>query len=240
VRLVAELRRQKEREQDLLKPVHVSLEDLSKQMAEGEAKELNVILKADVQGSLEAVRDSLIKLSTDAVKLKILHGAVGGITESDVMLASASDAIVLGFSVVADNNAKTAAEKENIDVRTYRVIYEMIDEVRKAMEGLLAPLEREVALGQAEVRDIFKISKVGTIAGCQVARGKIQRNARARLIRDQVVVFEGKLASLKRFKDDAREVLEGYECGIGIEGFNDIKVGDIIEAFVIEKKQAKL
>ncbi|MFH1829761.1 MAG: translation initiation factor IF-2 [Pseudomonadota bacterium] len=240
VRLVAEQRRQKERERGLVRPVHVSLEDLSKQMEEDEAKELGVILKADVQGSLEAVGDSLTKLSTDQVKLKILHGAVGGITESDIMLASASDAVVFGFNVVADNKAKTAAENENIDVRTYRVIYEMIDEVRKAMEGLLAPEEKEVALGQAEVREVFKISKVGTVAGCQVVTGKIQRNAHARLIRDQVVVFEGKFASLKRFKDDVKEVADGYECGIGVDGFNDIKVGDIIEAFIIEKKQAKL
>jgi len=239
-RLIAEQRRQRERERELMRPVHISLEDLSKQMEEGEVKELAVILKADVQGSLEAVTDALEKLSTDQVKLKVLHGAVGGIAESDVMLASASDAVVLGFNVVADAKSKAAAEHENIDVRSYRVIYEMIDEVRKAMEGLLAPEEKEVALGQAEVRDVFRISKVGTVAGCHVVLGKILRNARARLIRDQVVVFEGKFASLKRFKDDVREVAEGYECGIGLDGFNDIKVGDIIEAFQIEKKAVKL
>jgi translation initiation factor IF-2 len=239
-RLVAEQRRQKERERDLVRPVHVSLEDLAKQMEQGETKELPVVLKADVQGSLEAVGDALTKLSTQQVKLNIIHSAVGGISENDVMLATASDAVVLGFNVVADVKAKQAAEHENIDVRTYRVIYEMIDQVRKAMEGLLAPEEKEVALGQAEVREVFKISKVGTIAGCHVILGKVLRNANARLIRDQVVVFEGKFSSLKRFKDDVREVAEGYECGIGLDGFNDIKSGDIIEAFQIEKKAVKL
>jgi len=156
------------------------------------------------------------------------------------MLASASDAVVLGFNVVADGKARQAAERENIEIRSYRVIYEMIDEVRKAMEGLLAPEEKEVTLGQAEVREVFKITKVGTIAGCQVVLGKIQRNALVRLLRDQTIVFEGKISSLKRFKDDAKEVAEGYECGIGIENFNDIKQGDIIEAYIIEKKAAKL
>jgi translation initiation factor IF-2 len=239
-RLVAEQRRAKEREKELVRPVHVSLEDLAKQMEAGETKELPVVLKADVHGSLEAVSDALTKLSTDQVRLKIIHSAVGGISENDVMLATASDAVVLGFNVVADAKAKQAAEHENIDVRTYRVIYEMIDQVRKAMEGLLAPEEKEVTLGQAEVREVFKISKVGTIAGCHVVLGKVLRNARARLIRDQVVVFEGKFASLKRFKDDVKEVAEGYECGIGLDGFNDIKAGDIIEAYKIEKKAVKL
>jgi len=239
-RLVAEQRRAKERERELIRPVHVSLEDLTKQMEAGETKELPVVLKADVQGSLEAVGDALTKLSTDQVRLKIIHGAVGGISENDVMLASASDAVVLGFNVVADAKAKQAAEHENIDVRTYRVIYEMIDQVRMAMEGLLAPEEKEVTLGQAEVREVFKISKVGSIAGCHITLGKVLRNAHARLIRDQVVVFEGRFASLKRFKDDVREVAEGYECGIGLDGFNDIKAGDIIEAYQIEKKAVKL
>jgi len=239
-KLVAEQRRQKEREKELVRPVHVSLEDLSKQLEQGETKELAVILKADVQGSAEAVADSLAKLATDQVKVKVIHQAVGGITESDVMLASASDAVVLGFNVVADGKARQAAERENIEIRSYRVIYEMIDEVRKAMEGLLAPEEKEVTLGQAEVREVFKITKVGTIAGCQVVLGKIQRNALVRLLRDQTIVFEGKISSLKRFKDDAKEVAEGYECGIGIENFNDIKQGDIIEAYIIEKKAAKL
>ncbi len=239
-RMVAEQRRMKLRERDLTGPVHASLEELSKRLAEGEQKELGVIIKADVQGSLEAVSDSLSKLSTDQVSLKILHSGVGGITESDVMLASASDAVVLGFNVVPDGMAREAADRENIEIRSYRIIYEMIDEVKKAMEGLLAPELKEVVQGRAEVKNVFRISKVGTIAGCQVISGKVHRASRARLIRDSVVVFEGKLASLKRFKDDVREVSDGYECGIGLDGFNDVKVGDVIEAFLIESKAAKL
>ncbi len=239
-KLVSEQRRQKDRERGMARPAHVSLEDLSKQIIEGEPKELPVILKADVHGSAEAVSDALQKLSTDQVKLNVIHMGVGGITEHDVMLASASNAVVLGFNVVPDSKARQAAERENIDVRNYRIIYEMIDEVRKAMEGLLAPEEKEVAIGQAEVREVFKITKVGTIAGCHVVQGKIQRNALVRLLRDQTIVFEGKLSSLKRFKDDAKEVAEGYECGIGIENFNDLKVGDIIDAYVIERKASKL
>ncbi|HPM41172.1 MAG TPA: EF-Tu/IF-2/RF-3 family GTPase, partial [bacterium] len=164
----------------------------------------------------------------------------GGITENDVMLASASDAVVLGFNVSPDAKARAAADRENVDVRSYRIIYEMIDEVKKAMEGLLAPEEKEVWLGRADVKEAFKITKVGTIAGCQVSSGKIQRNARVRLIRDGAIVVEGKISSLKRFKDDAREVAEGMECGIGIENFNDVKQGDVIEAFIIEKKAATL
>jgi len=239
-RLVAEQRRERDREKSLSRPVHASLEDLSAQLALGDRKELFCILKADVQGSVEAVSDSITKLSTDAVKLTVLHTGVGGITENDVMLASASDAVVLGFNVTPDGKARAAAERENVDVRTYRIIYEMIDEVKKAMEGLLAPEEKEVWIGRADVREVFKITKVGTIAGCQVTSGKIQRNARARLVRDGAIVVDGKLSSLKRFKDDVREVGEGMECGIGIENFNDVKQGDVIEAYIIEKKAATL
>ncbi len=239
-RLVAEQRSLKVRERELLKPVHASLEDLSKQMAEGEMKELAVIVKADVQGSMEAVRDAISKLSTEKVKVRVLHTAVGGITESDVMLATASDAIILGFNIQPDGMARMAAERERVQIRCYRIIYEMIDEVRKAMEGLLAPEVREVVIGRAQVREVFKISKVGAIAGCQVMNGKIQRNARVRLLRDSVVVFEGKLASLKRFKDDVREVAEGFECGMGLDGYNDLKTGDEIEAYIIESKAATL
>ncbi len=239
-RLVAEQRSQRQRERELQKPVHASLEDLSRQMAEGETKELAAIIKADVQGSMEAVRDALEKLSTEKVKIRVLHTAVGGITEGDVMLASASDAIILGFNIQPDGMSRQAAERENVQIRCYRIIYEMIDEVRKAMEGLLSPELREVVIGRAQVREVFRITKVGAIAGCQVVSGKVQRNARVRLLRDSVVVFEGKLASLKRFKDDAREVADGFECGIGLENFNDIKVGDEIEAYVIESKAATL
>ena len=239
-RMVAEQRRQKERVQSLVRPHHVSLEDLSARLEVSEAEELKIIIKGDVQGSLEATGDALTKLSTEKVKLSVLHSAVGGITESDVMLASASDAVIIGFNVQPDAKAREAAEREGVDVRAYRVIYEMIDEVKKAMEGLLAPIEKEIPLGMAEVRETFRISKVGMIAGCQVVSGKILRNARARLLRDQVVVFDGGISSLKRFKEDVREVTDGYECGIGLENFNDIKVGDIIEAYIIEKKKAAL
>lgn len=239
-RLVVEQRVMKERSNQLTKQVHMSLESLSLQMSESDRKELGVILKADVQGSLEAVSDALLKLSNEKVKLTILHSGVGGIIESDVMLASASDAVVFGFGVTADNKAKEVAMREGIDVRSYRIIYEMIDEVRNAMEGLLSPIEKEVWLGRAEVRNVFKISKTGTIAGCHVVSGKIQRSAKVRLLRDNVIVFDGKISSLKRFKDDAREVLEGFECGIGIENYNDIKLGDVIEAYIIEKTAAKM
>ncbi|MFH0799181.1 MAG: translation initiation factor IF-2 [Pseudomonadota bacterium] len=239
-KFIAEQRRDKERTRQLTGPIHVSLEDLAARLAVSETKELNIILKVDVQGSLDAVSDALIKLSTDQVKLTILHSGVGGITENDVMLASASDAVVFGFNVMPDGMAKEAAGREGVDVHSYRIIYEMIDEVKKAMEGLLAPNEKEVWLGRAEVKEVFRVSKVGAIAGCQVSSGKIQRNARVRLIRDQAIVFEGTISSLKRFKDDAREVAEGYECGIGIEKFGDIKQGDAIEAYIIEKTAARL
>ncbi len=239
-RLVAEQRRVKAREKDLMRPVHASLEDLTRQLEAGESHELAVIIKADVNGSLEAVRDSLEKLSTDQVRIKVLHGGVGTINESDVMLASASNAIVVGFNVTADANARRASESEGIDVRTYRIIYEMIDEVRKAMEGLLAPEEKEVSLGIAEVREAFSVSKIGTIAGCMVTSGKIQRNARARLVRDQAIIFDGKISSLKRFKEDAKEVAEGHECGIGLENFNDIKAGDTLDIYRIDQIAAKL
>lgn len=239
-KLVSEQRAARLREKNINRNVHISLEDLSKQLANGETKELGIILKTDVHGSLEAVSDALVKLSTDQVKLRILHTGVGGITESDVLLASASDAIVFGFNVYPDSKAKQAAEQEGVEIRSYKIIYEMIDEVRRAMEGLLAPEEKEVWLGRAEVRNVFKISKVGAVAGCMVTQGKIQRSGRVRLLRDQAMVFDGKLASLKRFKDDAREVAEGYECGMSIENYNDIKVGDVIEAYIIEKKAATL
>jgi len=239
-KLVAEQRLAREREKSLSKPVRASLEDLSGLIAAGDEKELRVVLKADVHGSAEAVSDALAKLSTEEVRISVLHSGVGGITESDVMLASASDAIVLGFNVTPDSKARQAAEREGVDVRSYRIIYEMLDEVRKAMEGLLAPEEKEVWLGRAEVKEIFRISKVGTVAGCQVSQGKIARNARVRLVRDGAIVFDGRIASLKRFKDDAREVAEGLECGIGLDGFSDVKPGDSIEAYIVERRAATL
>ena len=182
----------------------------------------------------------MLKLSTERVKVKILHEGVGSINESDVLLAKASEAIVIGFNVLPDQIAQTAQEREGVDVRSYRVIYELLDEVRKAMAGLLAPEEIEKVLGRAEVRNVFTVSKVGTIAGCMVMDGNVARNAKARLIRNQAIVFDGKISSLKRFKDDVREVPSGQECGIGLERFNDIKVGDELVIYVIEKKQAKL
>jgi translation initiation factor IF-2 len=239
-RLVAEQRRLKAREKQMGENVHVSLEGLSAALAVDNSLELNVIVKGDVQGSVEAVCDALTKLSTEKVRLKVIHSAVGGIIESDIMLASASNAIALGFNVRPDSKAKAAADREKVEIRHYRIIYEMIDEVRKAMEGLLAPDLHEVSMGTAEVRDVFRITKVGAIAGCYVTDGKITRSCRARLLRDQVLVFEGGISSLRRFKDDVKEVSSGYECGIGIENYNDIKVGDVIEAYIIEKKAATL
>ena len=188
-----------------------------------------------MQGSVEAVRQSLEKLSNDEVRVRTIHGGVGAITETDVMLASASNAIIIGFNVRPDNNAREIAEREKIDIRLYRVIYNAIEDVQAAMKGMLAPKFRENILGHAEVRQTYKITGVGTIAGGYVTDGKIARNASIRLLRDNVVVHEGKIDSLKRFKDDAREVAQGYECGIGIERFNDVKVGDVIECFVMEE-----
>lgn len=227
--------RKHEQKEELFKASAVSLDDLFSQIQEGSVKELNIIVKADVQGSVEAVKSSLEKLSNDEVKVKVIHGAVGAIIESDVMLATASHAIIVGFNVRPDASAKANAEHDNVDIRLYRIIYDCINEIEAAMKGMLAPKYREVTLGYAEVRQTYKISGVGTIAGCYVKNGKITRTAGVRLLRDNVVVYEGKVDSLKRFKDDAKEVSEGYECGIGLERYNDIKDGDIIEAFENEE-----
>jgi translation initiation factor IF-2 len=201
---------------------------------------LNLVVKADVQGSLEAILDQLKKLSTEKVRINIIHGGAGAISESDVLLASTSGAIIIGFNVRPNPKTKELADRENVDIRFYDIIYKLAEEIKSAMEGLLAPVEKEVALGQADVRETFSVPKVGTIAGCHVSDGKITRSARVRLLRDGVVVFTGRISSLKRFKDDAREVLKGYECGIGIENFNDVKVGDAIEAFEIVEEAATL
>ena len=198
-------------------------------------KELNIIVKADVQGSVEAIRASLEKLSNDEVRVKVIHGAVGAINESDVMLASASGAIIVGFNVRPDRTATDSAHQQGVDMRMYRVIYDCIEEMEQAMKGMLAPKYREVILGHAEVRTTFRISGVGTIAGCYVQDGKIQRAAQVRIVRDGIVIHEGVLSSLKRFKDDVKEVASGYECGCGFENFNDIKEGDVFEAFVMEE-----
>jgi translation initiation factor IF-2 len=217
-----------------------TLEDFSRALKEGEVSTLGIIIKADQGGPAEALADALAQLSTNEVRVDVVHRGVGAITESDILLAKASNAIVLGFHVRPDSNARAAAEREQVDVRTYRIIYEAVEDVRSALEGLLKPEERETVLGEAEVLQLFKVSKVGTIAGCAVRSGTIQRTAKARVIRDGVTVYTGALASLKRFKDDVREVREGLECGIGIENFNDLKVGDRIESFRMEEVKRTL
>ena len=213
----------------------VTLEDLFSQIQAGEMKNLNIIVKADVQGSAEAVKASLEKLSNEEVRVRVIHCAVGAISESDVMLASTSGAIIVGFNVRPDAAARDGAVRQNVDMRMYRVIYDCIDEIEAAMKGMLAPKYREVVLGHAEVRQTYKVSSVGTVAGCYVQDGKIVRSCSVRVVRDGIVIHEGSLASLKRFKDDAREVAENYECGLTVEKFNDIKEGDIIEAFTMEE-----
>ncbi|MBR1584907.1 MAG: translation initiation factor IF-2 [Clostridia bacterium] len=213
----------------------VSLDNLFAGITEGKVQNLNLIIKADVQGSVEAVKQALEKLSNDEVKVRVLHSAVGAVTQDDVNLASAFNAIIIGFNIRPDSTARDAAEKEGVDIRLYRIIYQAIEDVEKAMKGLLAPEFKETLLGHAQVRSTFKITGAGTIAGSYVTDGKVQRNASVRLLRDNVVVFEGKLSSLRRFKDDVREVAQGYECGIGLENYNDVKEGDIVECFVMEE-----
>ena len=234
-REVAESRRIEEKETRFNQTVKVSLDNLFSQIDEGNMKELNIIIKADVQGSVEAVRQSLEKLSNDEVRVKVIHGGVGAVNESDVMLANASNAIIVGFNVRPDAGASAAAERQEVDIRLYRVIYQAIEEIEAAMKGMLDPEYQEKVIGHAEVRQTFKVSGVGTIAGAYVTDGKIARNAQVRLVRDGIVVHEGSIDSLKRFKDDAKEVAESFECGIGIEKFNDLKEGDVIECFIMEE-----
>jgi translation initiation factor IF-2 len=230
-RQVAEFRHSKQRETELVKSSKVSLEELYDQIKTGDMKELRVVLKADVQGSVEAITEALGRMSSDEVKLRVIHGSVGGITESDILLAAASNAIVIGFNVRPESKGAALAAREGVDVRLYTIIYEVVADVRAAMEGLLEPTFREQVQGRVEVRQTFNIQGVGTIAGCYVTEGKIQRGNLVRLTRDQVVVHEGKLGSLKRFKDDVREVAAGYECGLSLEGYQDVKQGDVIEAY---------
>ncbi len=213
----------------------VSLEDIFSQIKSGEMKTLNIIVKADVQGSAEAVKSSLEKISNDEVRVKVIHSAVGAINESDVMLAATSGAIIVGFNVRPDNAARDSAARSNVDMRMYRVIYDCINEIEAAMKGMLAPQFKEVIIGHAEVRETYKVSKVGTVCGCYCTDGKIQRGCQVRVLRDNIVIHEGELASLRRFKDDVKEVASGYECGMQVEKFNDIKVGDVIECFVMEQ-----
>ena len=238
-RNMAELRKQKIKADSHQASNRVSLEDLYSQIQEGKVKELAIVVKADVQGSVEAIRQSLEKLSTDDVKVRVIHGAVGAITETDVTLAAASNALVIGFNVRPDGNATVQSEKEGIEIKTYRIIYDAIEDVKSAMIGMLDPEYKEVINGKAEVRMTYKISNVGTIAGCYVVDGKIVRNSEVRVIRDGIVIFESTLASLKRFKDDAKEVARGYECGLSVEKFNDLKEGDIIESFTMEAIKRK-
>ena len=213
----------------------VSLEDLFSQIQAGEMKNLNIIVKADVQGSVEAVKASLEKISNDEVRVRVIHGAVGAINESDVMLASTSNAIIVGFNVRPDAAARDSAARAHVDMRMYRVIYDAINEIEAAMKGMLAPKFRENVIGHAEIRQTFKVSNVGTVAGCYVTDGKIQRSCEARIVRDGIVIHEGHLASLQRFKDAVKEVASGYECGLNFEKFNDIKEGDVVEAYVMEQ-----
>jgi translation initiation factor IF-2 len=238
VKNIASKRQQLQREQGLRTTKHLTLEEIGRRLALGDFKELNIIVKGDVDGSIEALADSLLKLSQDEIQVNVIHKAVGQITESDVLLASASDAIIIGFQVRPSMQARKLAETEEIDIRLYSVIYKAIEEVKEAMEGMLSPEIKEEIVGTAEVREAFNISKVGTVAGCFVMDGKLMRNEKIRLIRDGIVIYTGNLGSLKRFKDDAKEVARGYECGLNIEKHNDIKVGDQIECY-IEKEVAR-
>ena len=238
---IAAKRTQLQREQSVRTQRHITLDEIGRRIALGDFKELNIILKGDVDGSVEALTDSFLKLSTEEIQVNIIHKGVGAITESDVLLASASDAVIIGFNVRPAGNARQVADKEEIDIRTYSIIYDAINDLKDAMEGMLSPELKEEITGTAEIRETFKISKVGTIAGCMVTSGKIYRNAGIRLIRDGVVVYTGELASLKRFKDDVKEVAKGYDCGLQVKNYNDIKEGDVVESFreVEVKKKLK-
>jgi translation initiation factor IF-2 len=239
-RQIATMRQNKDIERKLAPVAKISLDDLYERITQGEVKELNLIVKADVHGSIEAVKDSLNKLSTDAVKINFIHSAVGGISEGDIMLAAASSAIVVGFNVRPEPKASADAERENVDIRLYTVIYNLVDDVKNAMEGLLAPIISEEVIGRADVREVFRVSKVGNVAGCYVTDGKAARGAKIRLLRDNIIIFQGELSSLKRFKDDAKEVQSGYECGMTIEGYNDMKAGDVIELYIEKEEMARL
>ena len=231
IKQIALKRQQLQREQGLRTTKHITLDEIGRRIALGDFQELNVIVKGDVDGSIEALSDSLLKLSQESIQINVIHKAVGQITESDILLASASDAIVIGFQVRPSAGARKLAEKEEIDIRLYSIIYKAIEEIKEAMEGMLSPEFKEEIVATAEIRETFKISKVGTIAGCYVVEGKINRNHKVRIIRDGIVVYTGELGSLKRFKDDVKEVQHGYECGLNIDKFNDIKVGDVVEAY---------
>jgi translation initiation factor IF-2 len=231
-RQIANKREQLAREQGLRTQKHITLDEIGRRIAIGNFQELNLIVKGDVDGSIEALSDSLIKLSTEKIQVNVIHKAVGQISESDIMLASASEAVVVGFQVRPSLSARKLAEKEQIDIRLYSIIYDAINEIRAAMQGMLSPEIKEEITGTLEIIEIFKVTKVGTVAGCIVRDGKISRNSKIRIIRDGIVIYTGNLGSLKRFKEDVREVKNGYECGLNIDNFNDLKVGDNIESFV--------
>ncbi|MGD8306606.1 MAG: translation initiation factor IF-2, partial [Ignavibacteria bacterium] len=233
------LKRQRlKREQDMKQVHHITLDEIAKQISIGGVKELPLIVKGDVDGSVEALSDSFMKLSTEEVKVKVIHRGVGAISESDVLLAAASGGIIIGFHVRPNLNARRLAENEKVDIRLYNVIYDAIDEVKSALEGLLSPIISEEIVATLEIRETFKVPKFGTVAGCYVQDGKITRNAKIRLVRDGIVIHEGEIGSLKRFKEDVKEVETGYECGLNINGYNDVKVGDVIEAYkIIETKK---
>ena len=239
-REIASKRLQLQREQGYRTRKHITLDEIGRRLAIGDFKELNVIVKGDVDGSIEALTDSLLKLSTDKIQINVIHKSVGQVTESDVLLASASNAIIVAFQVRPSVSARKLAEQEQIDIRLYSIIYDAINELKLAMEGMLAPEYEEKIVCNIEIREVFKITKVGTIAGCMVLDGKVTRNTKVRVIRDGIVIYTGELGSLKRFKDDAKEVAAGYECGLNISNFNDIKVGDIIEGYEMVELKAKL
>jgi translation initiation factor IF-2 len=237
---LAQMRLEKDKQQQMRAVKRISLEDLHAQIEEGKIKELKLIIKADVQGSLEAIKETLNKLNVTEIKLDIIHTGVGNINSSDAILAVASNALILGFNVTMDELAKEIVAKEGIDVRTYNIIYELANDIKAAVEGMLEPKIKKVFLGRADVRKVFRLSRAGTVAGCFITKGKINRTSNIALLRNGQVVFEGKLASLKRFKDDVRDVAEGFECGIALSGFDAVQEGDIIEAFEIEKIARKL
>lgn len=237
---ISSQRQQLKREQDMRRVKHITLDEISRRLREGEAAELNLIIKGDVDGSIEALSGSMQKLETKEAKVNVIHTGVGAISESDVLLASASNAIILGFQVRPTANARKLAEREEIDIRLFSIIYDAIDAIRDTLEGLLSPEMGEKINGVAEVRNTFRVPNVGVVAGCYVTEGKISRTHKIRLVRDGVVIFDGSLSSLKRFKDDVRDVNTGYECGMGIQNYNDIKVGDLIESYEITETKRKL
>jgi translation initiation factor IF-2 len=241
-RHIVEYRQSKQREATLAKSAtsRLTLDQLHEQLKAGDVKELPIVIKADVQGSVEVLREMLPKLSTDQVKLKIIHASVGAVTETDVLLASASNAIILAFNVRPERKAAEMAQQENVDIRLHTIIYEIVDELKKAMTGLLAPVMKETYLGRAEVRDTFRIKGVGMVAGCSVQDGIVKRDAEVRVLRDNVVVYTGRVSSLRRFKEDANEVRAGFECGIGISNFSDVKVGDVLECFTVVRVAAEV